>query len=638
MLVQGSGIAEDVIAERGNRTCTGYSELQSLGIALPRHADATGLLFPLWSVDGTPATHILPKEQRSVPYTVYRPDIPLIDAKGREHKYLNPKNTPTRLDCHPRCHDLLRTASQLLWVTEGQKKGDKLVTEGACAIALLGVENWRSPDWVDVPLRGRSIGVCYDSDVMTKAPVQRALTSLTAYLTHKGAEVLHVYLPSTTDDKTGVDDFLLTHSLADLEALLEPPRDGTAAPTSTRSGWQAQLLTTHSGMPLESFGNLKLCVAHGADAQTLWYNLVSDRPMVGELPLTDAQVEQAALQIEQHVHLPIRKLDLVRKALVAQCREQARDVLQDWLVSLPPWDQEPRLTEWLCDHAGVPKTAYTMAVARLLPVSMVARALHPGIQCRSVVIFEGAQDIGKSRLVKTLAGETWYREVSGTLEGKEAHMLMKGIWLVELSEMDVMLRTEESRVKSFITMCNDEYVPKYANDPIKLARRTILVGTINPEGDGSYLRDQTGATRYYPVPVQAIDLDAVAACRDQLFAEALAWFTHHPTDWWRMPAEAAPELQETREARRKEGAFEGPRLREWLEHVRTGASSVTAPFHTEDALRSCFQIPPERWTASTKDQVGKAIRKLGWTNKPQRVDGRLQRLWLYEGVTREQKM
>jgi predicted P-loop ATPase len=162
-----------------------------------------------------------------------------------------------------------------------------------------------------------------------------------------------------------------------------------------------------------------------------------------------------------------------------------------------------------------------MAVARLLPVSMVARALHPGIQCRSVIILEGKQDIGKSRLIQTLAGEEWYREVLGTLEGKEAHMLMKGAWVVELSEMDVLLRTEESRVKGFITMCNDEYVPKYANDPTKLARRTILVGTINPEGDGSYLRDQTGATRYYPVRVETVALEDIAQQRDQLFAEAL---------------------------------------------------------------------------------------------------------------------
>ena len=85
----------------------------------------------------------------------------------------------------------------------------------------------------------------------------------------------------------------------------------------------------------------------------------------------------------------------------------------------------------------MPKTAYTMAVARLLLVSMVARALHPGIQCRSVVIFEGHQNIGKSRLVKLLAGEEWYREVSGTLEGKSAHA-HEGDVDVELSEMDVM--------------------------------------------------------------------------------------------------------------------------------------------------------------------------------------------------------
>jgi len=257
----------------------------------------------------------------------------------------------------------------------------------------------------------------------------------------------------------------------------------------------------------------------------------------------------------------------------------------------------------------------------------VARGLHPGIQCRSVVIVEGAQDIGKSRLIKTLAGEAWYREVSGTLEGKEAHMLMKGAWVVELSEMDVLLRTEESRVKSFITMCNDEYVPKYANDPIKLARRTVLVGTINPEGDGSYLRDQTGSTRYYPVRVGTIDLEAIAAIREQLFAEALDWFRAHPADWWQMPADATEELTLIREARRKEGVFEGPRLQEWLDKVRVGATKVQAPFHTEDALRYCFNIPPERWTAAMKDQVGKAIGTLGWHVKSSRARGGMHRLW-----------
>jgi predicted P-loop ATPase len=408
----------------------------------------------------------------------------------------------------------------------------------------------------------------------------------------------------------------------------EPPDPDTAAPAPS---WHDSLNATKGGEVKETFNNLALALEHLSPWSTAcWYDLVRDRGMIDTAPLDESQVWRAARAIEQRLTLPIRNLKLVASALRAHCHQHPRDQLKEWLTALPPHDGVARLTEWLNDHAGVPKTAYTMAVARLLPVSMVARALYPGIQCRSVIIFEGAQDIGKSRLVKTLAGEEWYREVSGTLEGKEAHMLMKGTWVVELSEMDVLLRTEESRVKSFITMCNDEYVPKYANDPIKRARRTILVGTINPEGDGSYLRDQTGSTRYYPVRVGTIALADIAACREQLFAEALAWFRVHPTDWWRMPNDAADELLLTREARRKEGVYEGPRLQEWLAKVQAGATEVLAPFHTEDALRFCFNIPPERWTAAIKDQVGKAIGKAGWISKTSRARGTPQRLWHVE--------
>src|SRR5262245_31996025 len=99
------GIAQAVMTERGYRTCSGHSELKSLGIAA-RKAEAAGVLLPLWSVDGTPATYVHADDQRTVPYTVFRPDVPRIDAKGHERKYLNPKGTPPRLDCHPRCHDL----------------------------------------------------------------------------------------------------------------------------------------------------------------------------------------------------------------------------------------------------------------------------------------------------------------------------------------------------------------------------------------------------------------------------------------------------------------------------------------------------------------------------------------------------
>ena len=612
-LQDGSGIALEVIDARGPRTCTGYSELKSLGIALPRRAPAEGLLLPLWSVDGTPATHVLVKEQRTVPYTIFRPDIPFINAKGRECKYLNPTRAATRLDCHPRCHDLLRDVGQFLWITEGIKKGDALVTHEGCALALLGVENWRCPDWVDVPLKGRAIGVVYDSDVMTKRPVQRALTNLTEYLTYKGADVLHAYLPSPTGDKVGVDDYLLTHSLTDLEALLEAPREGQAAPRAGRVGWQATLLTTKHGMPLESFGNLTLCVAHSEGVQALWYNLVSDRAMVGETPLSDTHIEQAALAIEQHVQIPIRKLDLVRKALIAQCRTQERDPIKAWLAGLPAWDGQPRLLTWLPKYTGATPTAYTGETGRLWLVSMVARGLQPGCQCRAVIVLMGAQDIGKSRLVEILASTPWYRDVSGSLEGKEAHILMKGAWLVELGELSSMSKTEEARLKAFITMANDEYVPKYSNDPIRSARRTILVGTCNPEGDKTFLRDQTGATRYYPVAVTTINLEGVEASRDQLFAEALVYWRDHLTDWWRLSPEADAEVRQVREDHRVRSVYEEA-LGRWLED-REGQATCWEEICTHFLLLEA----KERWkdTKLQKD-IAQAMVANGWRQDKQR--------------------
>ena len=219
-------------------------------------------------------------------------------------------------------------------------------------------------------------------------------------------------------------------------------------------------------------------------------------------------MRQAAFAIERRVSMPIRNLKLVRAAIVAQCRERARDPIKEWLEALAPWDGQPRLLTWMPDYTGAARTAYVQETGRLWLVSMVARALKPGCQCRSVIVLMGEEDIGKSRLVKLLATEAWYRDVSGSLESKEAHMLMKGVWLVELGELSSLGKTEENRLKSFITMANDEYVPKYANDPIKQARRTILVGTLNPEGDKTFLRGQTGNTRYYPVAVTAIHLEA----------------------------------------------------------------------------------------------------------------------------------
>jgi putative DNA primase/helicase len=112
-------------------------------------------------------------------------------------------------------------------VTEGVKKGDALASHGACAIALMGgVDGFRVPEWEQVALTQRHVRIVYDSDVVAKPEVRRALQALVMFLTEQEAtvQVQVAYLPSVDGAKVGVDDFLLTHTLQDLEGLLEAPR------------------------------------------------------------------------------------------------------------------------------------------------------------------------------------------------------------------------------------------------------------------------------------------------------------------------------------------------------------------------------------------------------------------------------
>jgi peptidoglycan/xylan/chitin deacetylase (PgdA/CDA1 family) len=90
-----------------------------------------------------------------------------------------------------------------LWLTEGQKKADSLASRGACAIALLGVWNFKGKndfggvtflaDFDHVAWNGRDVRIVFDNDMMRKPSVRKALERLTEHLQRKGATVSAVY-------------------------------------------------------------------------------------------------------------------------------------------------------------------------------------------------------------------------------------------------------------------------------------------------------------------------------------------------------------------------------------------------------------------------------------------------------------
>ena len=216
-LSEGSGISPEVIKERGYRSILGKSELDKFGFT-PAQQRAPGILIPLWSVDGKEAGY------------QFRPDHPRTISRGKPVKYESPAGSSNRLDCPTRCQKMIGNPQIPLWITEGSKKADALASKGACAISVTGVWGFKGKnqfggitflaDWDYIALKGRTAYLAFDSDIVTKEPVRKALEHIGEHLKRKGATVSVIQLPQLEgQSKTGIDDYLLRYSLEDAEKL-----------------------------------------------------------------------------------------------------------------------------------------------------------------------------------------------------------------------------------------------------------------------------------------------------------------------------------------------------------------------------------------------------------------------------------
>jgi hypothetical protein len=188
-LIESSAISSEVAEARGYYSVSEPKELNGLFSASQRRAPA--LVIPVWDVYGDRAFFQL------------RPDEPRV-KNGRTLKYETPAAVRMALDVPPATRSHLHDPGFNLWITEGVRKADALVSADIKAIALLGVWNWRGgnydggktalPDWEMVALNRRVI-VCFDSDAWNNPNVYHAVRRFGRWLESRGATVDICYLP-----------------------------------------------------------------------------------------------------------------------------------------------------------------------------------------------------------------------------------------------------------------------------------------------------------------------------------------------------------------------------------------------------------------------------------------------------------
>ncbi|MFF3874676.1 phage/plasmid primase, P4 family [Streptomyces sp. NPDC001978] len=216
--MNGSAVSEAVAAARGYETLHDSPEnrarLKELGIPAFAWQDASawpGLLVPMYGV--TP-------EADSVQW---KPARPQPDAKGKSPKYVSPRSGTNRIDVPAFTRDRLADLNVPLWVTEGIKKVDSLVSRERAAVGITGVFNWKSSMgtsglWEDVPLKGRKVIICFDADALSKDGVRQAMIRFGAWLKDaKRATPVYLIVPGDVDGRAvkGVDDYFAAGGTVD---------------------------------------------------------------------------------------------------------------------------------------------------------------------------------------------------------------------------------------------------------------------------------------------------------------------------------------------------------------------------------------------------------------------------------------
>ncbi|MFO0674155.1 MAG: virulence-associated E family protein [Polyangiaceae bacterium] len=161
-----------------------------------------------------------------------------------------------------------------------------------------------------------------------------------------------------------------------------------------------------------------------------------------------------------------------------------------------------------------------VVMVRKFMIAAVRRILSPGTKVDSVLVLKGEQGAGKSSLLYALSPDRrWVQEGVPDLENKDAQESLRGRWLVELPELQTLLRKREEAVKDFLSREEDSYRRPYDRGATRAPRQCVFIATTN---DDEILRDPTGARRYWIVRVAPkMNLGWVREKRDAIWRAAL---------------------------------------------------------------------------------------------------------------------
>ena len=398
------------------------------------------------------------------------------------------------------------------------------------------------------------------------------------------------------------------------EVLRELERRAVAG--SSERAWMAELRRTPKGELKASFGNLVRILTHDPEyAGKLRLDEMQGAVRLARVDVTDAAVSSIRVDIEQRYAIQPGDAETAR-AVQLVASKNAFHPVRDFLKRLK-WDGVQRLSDVASKilkarSDSEEEAALAALLVRRWFIGLVARPLAPGCKLDTALILEGAQGIGKSTFFRAIAGE-WFSDTEMALD-KDAMMQLRGAWIYEWAELDVMGRQSVTRVKAFLSSTEDKFRPPFGRTPATVPRGGVIVGTTNNQ---DFLHDPSGSRRFWVVSVGVINVGLLRAQREQLLAEAVAAHLGGERYW----------LDEGEEKRREVLAIRFADSDPWEDRVLEFAAAQQR-VRTQDVMLQALNVPMDRLTKQLEMRIGSILRRAGFQREQARVDGKVTRFWV----------
>lgn len=298
--------------------------------------------------------------------------------------------------------------------------------------------------------------------------------------------------------------------------------------------WLKLLELTGKGGIANTIDNVVVILTHDPRfADRFYFDEFKEKPIVsGDLPWIAfdrrlsavwSDTDDAGLRRFLEHEYKIESASKIRDAVELAMLSRTRHPVREYLSSLT-WDGELRCEELFIKYLGAEDNEYTRAVTKASLIGAVARIMKPGCKHDHMLVLVGPQGCRKSTTLAKL-GKEWFSDSLYTLSGKDAYEQIQGYWIIEMGEMAAARKSEVEQIKQFMSKQSDSYRAAYARRTQEHLRQCAFFGSTN---DSDFLKDPTGARRFWPVVVDKTGnhmADKLTdALVDQIWAEALCCY------------------------------------------------------------------------------------------------------------------